>query len=105
MTTYSKDDLTGWEFKIVRSSAKIRGEKFQQLCQEEAENGWELVKKFDDYRVRFKRPVERRQQDGYSEIDPYRTQFGASEAKIVVLVLGITFAFVAIIAFLAIAFS
>ncbi len=86
LTTYNPDDLNGWEFKIVRSSTSISGDKFLRLCEEEAQNGWELVEKFDDYRVRFKRPVARRAYDSQAVIDPYRTKFGISDAKIILLV-------------------
>ncbi|MGI6357887.1 MAG: hypothetical protein ACOX2K_04235 [Bacillota bacterium] len=89
LTSYNSSDLDGWEFKIVRSSARIKGDKFRQLCQEEAENGWELVEKFDDYRVRFKRRVERRQLDRHATLDPYRTTYGLSEGKVVLIVLSV----------------
>ncbi|MCR3923310.1 MAG: hypothetical protein NUK65_12480, partial [Firmicutes bacterium] len=81
LTTYNGDDLQGWEFKIVRSVSKITGEKFRTLCDEEAQNGWELLEKFDDTRIRFKRRTEQRKQDQYAEIAPYRTSFGISEGK------------------------
>ena len=97
LTTYTGQDLDGWEFKIVRSAGKISGDKFRQLCAEERQNGWELVEKFDDYRVRFKRRVEERERDGYSEIEPYRTQYGLTEAKLVFIILGAVFAVIAII--------
>ncbi len=102
LTTYTQDDLSGWEFKIVRSVSKIKGDKFSQLCEEESKNGWELVEKFDDCRVRFKRSVEHRKQDGYAEIDPYRTQFGMSDAKLVFIILGVVFTVVGAIVALAI---
>lgn len=92
LTTYNRDDLQDWEFKIVRSITKIRGEKFRRLCEEEAQNGWELVEKFDDTRVRFKRPIERRNQDQYAQLDPYRTQFGVTDTKFVLVLLGSVFA-------------
>lgn len=88
LTTYNNQDLNGWEFKIVRSVTRIKGDRFKQLCSEEARNGWELVEKFDDYRIRFKRPVECRQSDGNNAFDPYRTQFGISETRTVLLGVG-----------------
>ncbi len=97
LTRYDSKDLEKWEFKIVRSSGKINGEKFRQLCEEESKNGWELLEKFDDHRVRFKRQIERREQDSYTEIDPYRTHFGMSEGKLVFIILGVVFVFVAAI--------
>ncbi len=90
LTTYDNRDLDGWEFKIVRSATRIKGDRFKQLCNEEALSGWELVEKFDDYRIRFKRRVECRHNDSSRELDPYRTQFGISETRAVLLgVLGV----------------
>lgn len=103
LTKYAEQDLNeGWEFKIVRSTRAIKGERFYILCQEEARNGWELVEKFDDSRVRFKRSTEWRNSPPDLQIDPYRTTYGMSETKVVLLVLGIimvlTIAFVMFIA-------
>ena len=83
MTGYSKEDLEGWEFKIVRaSSRKFRDpETVRQLCAEEAKAGWEMLEKFDDTRIRFKRSVEHRAHDAYLDGDPYRTQFGISTSR------------------------
>jgi hypothetical protein len=80
MTGYSSEDLDGWEFKIVRASTrKFRNaEALRQVCDEEARAGWEMVEKFDDSRIRFKRRAERRADDVHLEIDPYRTQVGLS---------------------------
>ena len=90
MTAYSKEDLAGWEFKIVRANSRKfkTHQAVQQLCAEEARAGWEMVEKFDDQRIRFKRPVDKRSGDQYLDIDPYRTQVGASEGQIVAIVLG-----------------
>jgi len=91
MTAYSKDDLEGWEFKIVRANTrKFKSHQaVQELCEEEAKAGWEMVEKFDDQRIRFKRRVEKRSGDVHLDIDPYRTQVGMSEGKIASVVLGI----------------
>jgi hypothetical protein len=80
MTRYQTDELEGWEFKIVRAATPKfrRPEVIQQVCEEEARAGWEMVEKFDDYRIRFKRPTERRADDPHLDIDPYRTQIGIS---------------------------
>lgn len=98
MTGYSADDLDGWEFKIVRSVTqrfKDRG-AVQRLCAEEARNGWELVEKFDNSRIRFKRRIDRRAADENAEIDPYRTQVGISQGALVATILGIAFALVGV---------
>lgn len=89
MTMYSKEDLQGWEFKIVRAATQRFGnpEALRRVCEEEAANGWELLEKFDNSRLRFKRPVERRSSDTHAATDPYRSQVGVSEGQIVVIVL------------------
>jgi len=93
MTGYASDDLEGWEFKIVRSSTGQFGnpEVLRSLREDEAASGWELLEKFDDSRVRFKRRVEERERDGMREpgVDPYRTQYGWSEARLAFTVIGL----------------
>jgi hypothetical protein len=89
MTKYTDADLQGdWEFKIVRSNlASFKNpEVLQQVCAEEARAGWTLVEKFDNQRLRFKRPVSARAGDAGLEIDPYRTQYGTSSGAIVAVV-------------------
>ncbi len=88
MTGYSKDDLDGWEFKIVRANTrKFKDYKaVQQICDEEAKAGWEMVEKFDDTRIRFKRSVEKRSGDRHLEVDPYRTRVGMTEVAIGLIV-------------------
>jgi hypothetical protein len=89
LTPYNKDDLEGWEFKIVRSNFGRFGnyEIVQKLCQEEARAGWEMVEKFDDYRIRFKRRIDRRSGDRQLDFNPYRTTIGFGEGRIVALIL------------------
>jgi hypothetical protein len=91
MTAYKKDDLEGWEFKIMRSySGKFKDNKFvQQLCQEEARAGWEMLEKFDDYRIRFKRRTDNRPNDQFLKIDPYRTSVGFGISHIMAVSVGI----------------
>ena len=78
MTAYKKDDLEGWEFKIMRNyTGKFKDSKFvRQMCQEEAKAGWEMLEKFDDFRIRFKRRVDLRANDRFLKTDPYRTDVG-----------------------------
>jgi hypothetical protein len=80
MTGYNGPDLDGWEFKIVRSALGRFGnsEIVKRLMAEEAQNGWEMLEKFDDYRIRFKRRTEKRALHSGGAIDPYRTNFGVS---------------------------
>jgi hypothetical protein len=90
MTNYSDADLQGgWEFKIVRSNtAAFRNpETLRQVCSEEAAAGWSLVEKFDNQRLRFKRPVSARDGDAGLTFDPYRTQYGMSQGALAGVIL------------------
>lgn len=78
MTPYTAEELeNNWEFKIVRSGIGEFGnpKTFQALLEQEARAGWVLVEKFDNSRVRFKRPISARQNDRNlpEGVDPYRT--------------------------------
>jgi len=104
MTKYTDADLEGeWEFKILRSNiaAFRKPDVFQKACEEEALAGWVLVEKFDDQRLRFKRPISAREKDSSLDFDPYRTQYGtAANTRLVAgcTVVGILFASFLIIA-------
>ncbi len=85
MTKYNSDDLDGWEFKIFRANTRKfkTHEMVEKVRLEEAKAGWELVEKFDDYRLRFKRRVEKRSMDKHLEIDPYRSQLAAPKGRVI----------------------
>jgi len=76
----NSDDLTVWEYKIVRASRDLFSNPaiFHKLCREEAEVGWILLEKLDDRRVRFKRPIALRDapMPNLPTFDPYRTHYG-----------------------------
>jgi hypothetical protein len=84
MTTYTREDLTeGWEFKILRSmtSAFKKPEKLRAALEEESKAGWVLVEKFDDARLRLKRPVSAKEYDAHLDVDPYRSYVGISQGR------------------------
>lgn len=98
MTGYTSTELAdGWEFKILRSStAAFRNpERLRQAVEEESRNGWVLVEKFDNQRLRFKRPASARAAVGTPTptpgIDPYRTTYGMSGGKMVAMIMGSIF--------------
>jgi len=104
MTMYTREELEeDWEFKIVRANSAAFGkpEVLQKLLQEEAVAGWTMVEKFDDSRIRFKRPRDAREQDAYlpEGVDPYRTQYGAPAFFYAVLIIGILLLIVFVLAF------
>jgi hypothetical protein len=110
MTTYSTDDLASdWEFKIVRGNTRVfrRPGALQRLLQEEAQAGWTMVEKFDDQRVRFKRPRQARLHDAELPpgVDPYRAHYGMSPLAfsllIVAVALGLTCGILALTALFA----
>ena len=97
MTSYEPVDMSdGWEFKILRSMrADFRHqERLQQALNEEGRAGWVLVEKFDDSRIRLKRPATARRNDVALGFDPYRAYYGRTESQhnlaILGIVLGIT---------------
>ena len=90
MAQYTQDDLKGdWEFKIVRSDtgAFRKPELLNKLIEEEAQAGWVMLEKFDDSRVRFKRPHSARTGDSFlpDGVDPYRTRYGTLATRQVLL--------------------
>lgn len=100
LATYDSKDLEGWEFKIIRSGTEYfrKPENLKKMCDEEAQAGWEMVEKFDNTRVRFKRRIEERKNDQFrTGIDPYRTTIGIGSGGIVAIVLGIVAVFIGVI--------
>ena len=94
MAQYTQDDLKDdWEFKIMRSdSAAFRKpEVLNKLIEEEAQAGWVMLEKFDDSRVRFKRPRSARARDSFlpEGVDPYRTRYGTLATRQALLI-GVT---------------
>jgi hypothetical protein len=91
MTHYSARDLNeDWEFKIIRSATRTfrDPEKLRAILEEEAKAGWVLVEKFDDQRVRLKRPASFKNADAKLDVDPYRTSVGTSEATLIITIVG-----------------
>ncbi|MDD3732997.1 MAG: hypothetical protein PHU88_11550 [candidate division Zixibacteria bacterium] len=91
MSRYSNADLEGWEFKIVHSAfGKFSNPgAIRELCEQEAKAGWEMLEKFDNYRIRFKRRIEKRSMDQFLENDPYRIETRTAGVS-VMLILGVT---------------
>jgi hypothetical protein len=90
MTPYTEQQLTeGWEFKILRSATNAfkHPKKMRAALEEEAHAGWALVEKFDEGRIRLKRPVSAKESDANLDFDPYRTRVGLTEGKIGLMIL------------------
>lgn len=98
MTSYDARELAeDWEFKILRSTTGIFGkpERLREVLEEEGRAGWVLVEKFDNQRIRLKRPVTARANDELLDFDPYRTNTGITDAKLAVIIVVGAFCFVA----------
>ena len=94
MTSYSETDLSeGWEFKILRSNMNAfrKPDNLKTYLEEEGRAGWILVEKFDDNRLRLKSPASARRGDAALNFDPYRTQVGLSDTRMILVILGIVF--------------
>ena len=65
------------EFKVLNSNTPIfkKPEKMQKILAEEAEHGWDLEEKFDNYKIRLSRDKGARNNNS-SQTDPYRTETG-----------------------------
>ena len=91
MTPYSAKDLAeGWEFKILRNvNGKFRDPLWlKAVLDEEARAGWSYLEKFDDYRLRLRRPASARQKNASAGFDPYRTFVGVSPARHTLTIVG-----------------
>lgn len=100
MTAYGKDDLDGgWEFKILRSATgRFRDPLFLKAAlEEEARAGWTVLEKFDDTRIRLKRPASARAGDAKAVIDPYRTWVGIKPGALAALIIAGVVLFVLLI--------
>ena len=106
MTNYSREDLANdWEFKIVRSlTAAFRNPAaLEKLRQQEAQAGWVMVEKFDNARIRFKRPASARENDFRlpQGVDPYRTYYGVGGITFSISILLVVFGFVGLVLIIA----
>jgi hypothetical protein len=92
MATYTPEEIAdGWEFKILRSATGSfkKPEFLRQSLEAEAAAGWTLIEKFDNSRVRLKRPAAARQRDSALEFDPYRTSVGMSDGQLAIVVVAV----------------
>jgi len=106
MTAYTNEELAqGVEFKILRANTNAfrKPEVLRHVLEEEARAGWTLVEKFDDARLRFKRPASVKQNDSNLTIDPYRSVYGIGRGALVALILGSIAAVLIVVAIVAVA--
>ena len=100
MTDYVPRDLAeGWEFKILRSAtgAFRNPSRLNDVLAEESKAGWTLLEKFDNGRVRLRRPSSARASDAGLPFDPYRTVVGISEGRLAFCIVGGIISFFALV--------
>lgn len=68
------------EYKIIQAQTPLFADtkKMQEVLASEAEAGWDLLEKEDNYRIKLQRDIANRSNDGNLTIDPYRTTVGVS---------------------------
>ncbi|ALO45169.1 hypothetical protein [Pseudohongiella spirulinae] len=68
------------EYKIVQSTTPhfAKPAQLARVLAEEAQAGWQLVEKFDNFKIRLQREISHREQDSGRSIDPYRCHVGPS---------------------------
>lgn len=68
------------EYKIVQSTTPhfAKAGNLKAVLDEEAQSGWQLVEKFDNYKIRLQRDISHRTGDSTRSVDAYRTQVGLS---------------------------
>lgn len=68
------------EYKIVQSTTPhfAKAGNLKAVLEEEAQSGWQLVEKFDNYKIRLQRDISHRSGDATRSVDAYRTQVGLS---------------------------
>ena len=100
MSEYSEtNSQEDWEYKILRANTAAfrKPQVLHNVCAEEKQGGWMLVEKFDDLRLRFRRPVSARKNDHMLGYDPYRTQYGMGQGSLVAMILLTVFGSIAFI--------
>lgn len=78
---------SGMEFKIVRSQFRSfrKPEVLERVLREERENGWELLQKLDDGRIRLSRLRPDNRFASANGIDPYRCVVGDDLKKTMIM--------------------
>ncbi len=68
------------EYKIIQSTTPhfANPQNLARVLTEEAQSGWTLVEKFDNYKIRLRRDISHRSNDSGRGLDPYRVHVGPS---------------------------
>ena len=74
------EQLMAVEYKVITSQTPMfaKQEKISEVMELEARAGWQLVEKYDNYKLRLRRKLSARENDKNLDFDPYRTHAGVS---------------------------
>ena len=68
------------EYKVIQSQTPLFSDtsKMHEVLDQEAQAGWRLLEKEDNYRIKLQRDISLRENDKNLNIDAYRTIVGVS---------------------------
>ena len=68
------------EYKVITSQTPMFSDtaKMQEVLDQEARAGWQLLEKQDNYKIRLQREISHRENDKTLDADAYRTTVGVS---------------------------
>jgi len=68
------------EYKIVQSTTPLfaKLQNIDAIMAEESKAGWQLVEKYDNYKLRLQRNISHRANDKTLPFDAYRSQVGVN---------------------------
>lgn len=91
------------EYKVVQSQTPMFADtaKMHEVLAEEAQAGWQLLEKEDNYRLRLQRNISHRANDASLGFDAYRSTVGVSPVVTYGATALITIAVVSLILYLA----
>lgn len=68
------------EFKVLHSTTPMfaNAKKIEEVMAQEAQAGWQLLEKLDNYKLRLQRNISHRSKDQNLGFDAYRSQVGVN---------------------------
>jgi len=92
------------EYKVIQSQTPLFADtpKMQEVLSQEAQAGWQLLEKQDNYKIRLQRDISHRANDANLDFDAYRTSVGVSSVVTYGATALLTIAIVSVILYLAI---
>ena len=92
------------EYKVMQAQTPLFSDskKMHEVLEQEAQAGWRLLEKEDNYKVRLQRDISHRENDENLEFDAYRSTVGVSSVLTYGITATVTIAIVSVILYFAI---